>query len=105
MSSPETIWCVLQRYSVGLLPGDSVVVATDGMLDNVFESEVAAAVTTLRHQGHKCSEVAKKLSEIAHSHALKTQGDTPFAVGARELGKHWDGGKMDDITVLVAYVT
>lgn len=95
----------MQRYTVTLLPGDSVVVATDGMLDNVFNSEVAAAVTLLRHQGHKCSEVAKKLADLAHSNALKTTGDTPFAAGAREVGKHWDGGKMDDITVLVVYLS
>ena len=82
-----------------------MVVATDGMLDNVFESEVAAAVTLLRSQGETSAEVAKKLSELAHSNALKTQGDTPFGLGAREVGKTWSGGKMDDITVLVAYMS
>ena len=95
----------MQRYSVGLLPGDSVVVVTDGMLDNLFGSEVAATVTTLRHQGYTCSQVAEKLAELAHGTALKPQGNTPFAVGAREVGKNYEGGKMDDITVLVAYLS
>lgn len=30
---------------------------------------------------------------------------TPFAVGAQQAGFFFQGGKLDDITVLVAYVT
>lgn len=29
---------------------------------------------------------------------------TPFAVGAQQAGFFFQGGKMDDVTVLVAYV-
>lgn len=82
-----------------------MVVATDGVFDNVFDSEVAAAVTLHRHQSDSCSKVAEKLALLARSNALKTQGNTRFGVGAREAGKNWDGGKMDDITVLVAHIS
>ena len=30
---------------------------------------------------------------------------TPFAVGAQKEGYYYRGGKLDDITVVVAYVT
>ena len=87
-----------------LRPGDSVVVATDGLLDNIFPEELAATATRIRRQGNQCSDVAKKLAELAYSNSQKTEGDSPFAVGARAAGKAWAGGKTDDITVLVVHV-
>ena len=62
-----TAWCVLAEFTVQVLPGDSVVVATDGLLDNIFLSEVAAAAAQLRRQGSNCSDVAMKLADFAHS--------------------------------------
>ena len=82
-----------------------MVVATDGMLDNIFDTDVAAAVTMLKRRNASCSDMAKELATLAHCNSLKSQGETPFAVGARKTGRHWDGGKIDDITVLVANVS
>lgn len=67
----------LQRYTLELKPGDSVVVATDGLLDNIF---------------------------LGEHNSQQTEGDTPFAVGARAAGKAWAGGKIDDIAILVVHV-
>ncbi|KAL3131465.1 hypothetical protein ABBQ38_007773 [Trebouxia sp. C0009 RCD-2024] len=92
------------RYTIELKPGDSVVVATDGLLDNIFPTELAATATRLRRQGNQCSDVAKKLAELAYHNSQQTEGDTPFAVGARAAGKTWAGGKVDDITILVVHV-
>ncbi len=64
-----------------------------------------AAVTMLRRQGDSSATVAEKLAKLAPSKAVMTQGDTLFAVGKREAGKNWDGGRMDDITVIVAHIT
>ena len=93
----------MQRYSVELLPGDSVVVGTDGLLDNMFEKETAAYVTLLRQSGNS-QAAAQQLAELAHCRAKQTEGDTPFAFAARQAGRARPGGKMDDITVIVAHV-
>ena len=82
--------------------GDTVVVGTDGFLDNVFDCEKAAAMSVFR--GDNAQTVAERLADLARINANLTEGDSPFAVSARAAGKAWSGGKMDDITVIVAQV-
>ena len=87
-----------------LLAGDSVVVGTDGLFDNVFDWETAAAVSMFKKAGDSSQLVAEQLAKLAHMNANMTEGDTPFAVGAREAGRPRPGGKMDDISIIVAHV-
>ena len=50
-------------------------------------------------------ELAQTVAQ--HAHGIARDYDkprTPFATEARLAGFHWDGGKLDDITVLVAEV-
>ena len=82
--------------------GDTVVVGTDGFLDNVFDLEKAAAVSVFK--GDNAQTVAEQLADLARINANLTEGDSPFAASARAVGKVWSGGKMDDITVIVAQV-
>lgn len=94
----------LQTCSVELLAGDSVVVGTDGLFDNLFDWETAAAVLMFQKAGDSSQEVAEQLAKLAHATAKQTEGDTPFAIGARQAGRPRPGGKMDDISVIVAHV-
>ena len=87
-----------------LLAGDSVVVGTDGLFDNLFDWETAAAVSLFKRAGDNPQRIAEQLAALAHATAKQTEGDTPFAVGAREAGRPRPGGKMDDISVIVAHV-
>lgn len=89
---------------MALLIGDTVVVGTDGLFDNMFEWEKAAAVSLFKGDGDSPQTVAERLAALAHFNAQLTEGDSPFAASARAAGKAWAGGKMDDITVIVAQV-
>ena len=94
----------LQNYTVDVLPGDIVVVGTDGLLDNVFDTATAASVTKFRDDGNDCHQAADSLAELAHKNGLREEGDSPFSAGSRQAGRDRQGGKRDDVTVLVAYV-
>ena len=85
------------------MDGDSVVVGTDGLFDNVFDLELAAAVSYFKRAEDSAEKVAEGLAKLAHLNA-KLESDTPFAVGAREAGKPRPGGKMDGVSVIVAHV-
>ena len=87
-----------------LLPGDFVVVGTDGLFDNMHDWETTAAVSMLRSAGNSSQRVAEQLAYLAHLKAMQTEGDTPFAIGSREAGRPRPGGKIDDISVIVAHV-
>lgn len=94
--------------SVQLRERDIIVMGSDGVFDNVFDSEIAAIVT-------KDSNVAKELAELAHNHSLDPNYDSPYSIEARSrgfdvpwwkklLGQKLTGGKLDDITVIVGQV-
>lgn len=53
-----------------LLAEDSVVVGTDGLFDNVFHWEVAAAVTMFKGAGDSSQLVAEQLAKIARLNIL-----------------------------------
>ena len=91
-------------YSVEVRQGDVIIVGTDGLLDNVFEDEMMAAVTLLKEQGDSGQTVAEGLARLACLNAGLEEGNSPFAKGAREAGMAYSGGKIDDITVMIAFV-
>lgn len=49
--------------------------------------------------------VAKALADFALSVALDDRRQSPFAIHAQDAGHMFRGGKLDDITVVVAYIT
>jgi len=118
-----------QQMRVELEVGDIVVMASDGLWDNVHQEEI---LTTVAHskigQLHTCVgdefeyedrggeprqrayAMAVNLAHKAFSYSLDADYDSPFAVEARESSKipvgpqDYLGGKPDDITVLVSEV-
>lgn len=48
--------------------------------------------------------VAKKLAAIAHKYGESETGDTPYADLAKAAGVPYEGGRREDVTVIVAYV-
>jgi protein phosphatase PTC7 len=78
-----------QQLSFELAPGDLVIVATDGLWDNMYDKEVLDLAK-------ECAGDAGRLAETISQRALNNArggGRTPFS-----------GGKVDDITVIVAQV-
>jgi len=78
--------------------GDVVVLATDGLFDNVGEEEVIAVVEA--SEGEGAQQLATRLAHRAQELSLAREVDSPFAVLAKENDILWGGGRPDDITVV-----
>ncbi|KAJ9064742.1 Protein phosphatase 2C 7 [Entomophthora muscae] len=101
--------------------GDIVVMGTDGLFDNLFYKDIEEeALTTkpvdldrLLAQPGQSQEAlraytnafAGALVKKARLRAKDRKTDSPFSTEAAKHGYKFKGGKMDDITVVVALVT
>ena len=88
---------------------DIIVVASDGMFDNLFDKHVHKCLKPrLETLGSKRMENVQKASKCLAVNAerlgQKERYMSPFSVHAKEHGKNFLGGKLDDITVIVAQV-
>jgi len=106
MEPPDVLQLIVQA-------GDLIVAGTDGVFDNLFDGQVQQiAAMTLSDawvEGNKdiqpCLEIcAQELAKAANTVGGREDGETPFAVSAREEGYEFKGGKLDDTTVVVAMV-
>jgi len=91
-----------------------VLLASDGLSDNLFCKEVLEAVlpfwadadikgTKHSAQAH-LQKMVTMLIKKARKVAVMETGDTPFSTAARKAGFKYAGGKLDDITVVAALV-
>ncbi|XP_026190058.1 uncharacterized protein LOC34619932 [Cyclospora cayetanensis] len=104
--------------SVQVLPGDIVILGTDGLFDNLFDDDVLDILNRLcwpESQPGKppttCPAVlVKALLDTAVKAGQQPPGVswpvvTPFSKAAfDEVGRRLVGGKPDDITAVVAYI-
>jgi len=116
--------------SIHIRRGDIVIMATDGLFDNVDIDDVAKialkweqgvglirggdiaarekrwasgnSLTLLSSQ--KVGDLAKELCEKARENSLDSMKDSPFAMLAKDNDIMWSGGMPDDCTVIVAHV-
>ncbi|XP_060174998.1 probable protein phosphatase 2C 1 [Lycium barbarum] len=97
--------------TVDLQIGDTIIMGSDGLFDNVFDQEIVSVVTT----NDDVSNAAKALADLARNHSVDTKFDSPFSLEARArgfdvpwwkkfFGMKLTGGKLDDITVIVGKV-
>jgi len=88
--------------------GDVLVLGTDGLFDNAFAKDIAAMVSAAERSGESGVALAERAAaEIARETALWANDQlrvSPFAVEAAKEGHRFRGGKLDDITVVVAVV-
>jgi protein phosphatase PTC7 len=82
--------------------GDLIVVGSDGLFDNLYTDDIVALV----NEGGEIDVIATRLSNAASMRANDSDYLSPFATYIRALGKYpdWTGGKLDDITSIVARV-
>lgn len=93
-------------------PDDLVIVASDGLYDNVFEDEIARVATEAAKLGRTKSALtatgaaADALVSLARKYAENEEYDSPFWEEWKraEPKQALSGGKMDDITVVVGMV-
>eukprot|EP00128_Syssomonas_multiformis_P009263 Colp12_sorted_trinity150504_noHs@13380 len=107
--------------SIELKEDDLIVAATDGLLDNMFDDEIVEELTLLNPPetpdvSAEPSEEEKpapqrRVIDMATSLVLRgcdlshdSKRMSPFARGATAAGHYYTGGKVDDITVIVARV-
>ncbi|XP_074349228.1 putative protein phosphatase 2C 55 [Apium graveolens] len=84
--------------------GDVIVAGTDGMFDNMHLEEISALVSKGLSQSSDPENLAWTIAENALYNSFDRFSVTPFSRASRENGGNHVGGKIDDITVLVAYI-
>ncbi|CAE7204620.1 unnamed protein product [Symbiodinium natans] len=101
-----------QLLSCQVQEGDMLILGTDGMWDNLYMEEVcqivAGAVGPLEEEnGHftEAAQIAEALAKAARWRSLSRDARTPFSDAARKAGVKYEGGKMDDVTCVCAWVT
>lgn len=78
-----------------------VVVASDGLWDNVFDDNICAEVVRQSNP----TEMANTLASIAKQNSTMSTFCSPFYMKALQHNKQMPmGGKPDDITVIVAKI-
>ncbi|KAJ6420038.1 hypothetical protein OIU84_030043 [Salix udensis] len=94
-----------QVFTIPVAPGDVIIAGTDGLFDNLYNNEVTAVVVHAIRTGLGPEATAQKIAALARQRALDTNRQTPFSTAAQDAGYRYYGGKLDDITVVVSYVT
>lgn len=96
----EYVWPGMQR-------GDVLILGTDGLWDNLFDETIAAEVAlymasrSVAHSGVQVSaDLAQRIARRAFEAGKSEKARTPF--WTKPGGPRGVGGKLDDITVLVA---
>jgi protein phosphatase PTC7 len=76
---------------------------TDGLFDNLFGSEIEEILQET--EGRSClQDLAWTIATVASMNSTSEDYDAPFAVAAESAGIEHIGGKVDDITVIVAVI-
>ncbi|KAK7406657.1 hypothetical protein VNO78_08286 [Psophocarpus tetragonolobus] len=92
-------------FTIPVASGDVVIAGTDGLFDNLYNSEITAVVVHAIRAGLEPQVTAQKIAALARQRALDKSRPTPFSTAAQEAGFRYYGGKLDDITVVVSYIS
>jgi len=99
-------------YRVTVKYGDVLIVASDGLLDNLYNNEIIRIIRDHKARNadnYMTNDNAKELSRVIAERAFAVSKDktlrTPFQRNYKKAtGHHWEGGKEDDITVLACWI-
>ncbi|GFY86148.1 protein phosphatase 2C family protein [Actinidia rufa] len=116
-----------QVFTIPVAPGDVVIAGTNGLFDNMYNNEVTAVVVHAMRAGLGAQVTAQKIAALARQQAQDKNRQTPLSAAAQDAGlPHLAtlvrdqrlganvgstqrptglGGKLDDITVVVSYIT
>ncbi|VAI08880.1 unnamed protein product [Triticum turgidum subsp. durum] len=96
---------LVQNYAIDLQEGDTIITASDGLFDNVYDHEAAAIVSKSLEADRKPTEIAELLAARAKEVGRSGSGRSPFSDAALAEGYlGYSGGKLDDVTVVVSIV-
>lgn len=80
--------------------GDWIILATDGLYDNVPDSEIVARVSA----STDVTALAEELGDLATQRSMDKTYVSPFMKAAIGAKVDWQGGKPDDITIVALKV-
>ena len=84
---------------------DLVILGTDGVFDNLFNENIIDICSRGPSKGILNEEkIASSIAEEAFRRAKDRSWKSPFSINARKSGYRFEGGKLDDITVVVGRV-
>lgn len=100
--SPESA----DTFSFPVKDGDVILVATDGVFDNVPKDLLLETLKNVEGEKDavKLQMTANSIALMARSLSFDSDFMSPFAINARKNNIHTIGGKPDDITVVLACV-
>lgn len=86
--------------------GDVILVATDGVFDNVPAKILLEVLNEIEGEKDpvKLQMTANSIALMARSLSFDSEFMSPFAINARRNNIHATGGKPDDITVVLATI-
>ena len=102
------------RYQISLLPGDTIIIASDGLFNNLYRSKILSIINSYPVESENpnalSQQIADQLAGEAYDQSMSNKYWSPFAQRSYEMGitEAFDvaqlGGKPDDITVVVGRV-
>ncbi|KAK9843763.1 hypothetical protein WJX81_005353 [Elliptochloris bilobata] len=103
-------------YELDLVAGDVLIAATDGLFDNMWDRQLEQLVESELQKGgprttERAAALAARIAAAARANSLNQHFRSPWVVAAAEAGvlPLWKtlvprGGKLDDCTVVVAFL-
>ncbi|KAM3393930.1 putative protein phosphatase 2C 55 [Capsicum galapagoense] len=92
-------------FKIPVAPGDVIIAGTDGLFDNLYNNDISAVVGHATRAGLPPQVVAQKIAALARQRAQDKKQANPFSAAAQEAGFRYHGGKLYDVTMVVAYIT
>ncbi|KAI8903414.1 phosphatase 2C-like domain-containing protein [Powellomyces hirtus] len=101
-----------QTFSVKIQEDDIVILGSDGMFDNVFDDDIVEIIRSVVQSSgtrNRTSVDPQKISDALLRRAREVAEDSryassPFQTRAIQEGMYYQGGKMDDVTVLAGVI-
>ncbi|KAK3838405.1 MAG: phosphatase 2C-like domain-containing protein, partial [Linnemannia elongata] len=94
-----------QVFTVKVESGDIVVMGTDGIFDNLFDEDILEEVQKYERKIPEPNVISDALAKRAKNVAEDTRHHgSPFQSRAMQEGLYYQGGKQDDMSVLVAII-
>jgi serine/threonine protein phosphatase PrpC len=91
-----------QQFTVKIKKGDIIIMGSDGIFDNLFENDI---IEEIKDKELDPQMISDALAWRAKQTSVVEDISSPFQYRAHQEGLPYQGGKRDDISVLVAIVT
>jgi len=100
-----------QAFVVKVVRGDIIIVGSDGIFDNLFDEDIVEEVKRSMNGKRNATASSIRPQVLAESLAFRAKGtsqdlecSSPFESRASREAFYYTGGKVDDISVIVAVV-